>query len=255
MAAMEGWRDPELQALRPDRVIIIFAIEPDHVVPNRNAGGLALHLAGRFDRPVHQAPEHRDLVAELLDGIVKLLDRLLGGVHGDDRGRGHAVAEIAEIFGRHDIVGPTGGTARLAVADPRHAQPTGRIDDREIEPNLVEAFVQEPREYRGREIAGVLRRMSPERLLADPPPATLLDRHRQDAARAAPTAFQPRTAASPPTLRSCSVKTGPYSIQCPSASMTGWSRRDLIWAGVKWALTSTSSADGAAAPLLIEPKR
>src|SRR5437764_12296774 len=186
MAAMEGWRDPELQALRPDRVIIIFAIEPDHAGPNAKAAGLAPPLAGGFDRPVHQAPENRDLVAELLDGIVKLLDRLLGGVHGDDRGRGHAVAEIAEIFGRHDIVGPTGGTARLAVADPRHAQPTGRIDDREIEPNLVEAFVQEPREYGGREIAGVLRRMSPERLLADPPPATLLDRHRQDAARAAP---------------------------------------------------------------------
>jgi hypothetical protein len=36
-----------------------------------------------------------------------------------------------------------------------------------------------------------------------------------------PTAVQPRTAASPPILRSCSVKTGPYSIQWPSASMIG----------------------------------
>src|SRR5213078_1554338 len=65
-----------------------------------------------------------------------------------------------------------------------------------------------------------------------------------------PTAFQPHTAASPPILRSCSVKTGPYSIQCPSASMIGWSRRDLIWAGVRWALTGTSLSDVAAAPLL-----
>src|SRR5437763_3295125 len=55
-----------------------------------------------------------------------------------------------------------------------------------------------------------------------------------------PTAVQPRTALSPPTLRSCSVKTGPYSIQWPSASIIGWSRRDLICAGVRLALMDTS---------------
>src|SRR5207248_1564572 len=55
-----------------------------------------------------------------------------------------------------------------------------------------------------------------------------------------PTACQPRTALSPPILRSCSVNTGPYSIQWPSASMTGWSRRDLICAGVRLALMDTS---------------
>src|SRR6266851_477378 len=68
-----------------------------------------------------------------------------------------------------------------------------------------------------------------------------------------PTAFQPRTASSPPTLRSCSVNTGPYSTQCPSASMTGWVSRDLICAAVKWALTGAppsggSDPDGSAPP-------
>jgi hypothetical protein len=42
------------------------------------------------------------------------------------------------------------------------------------------------------------------------------------------TAFQPWTASSPPTRRNSSIKTGPYSIQCPSASMIGWSSRALI---------------------------
>ena len=33
-------------------------------------------------------------------------------------------------------------------------------------------------------------------------------------------------AASPPMRRNSSRMTGPYSIQCPSASMTGWFRRE-----------------------------
>src|SRR5258708_979966 len=65
------------------------------------------------------------------------------------------------------------------------AKPAAWIDDREIERDLIEPLVEKPREHRGREVAGVLRRMRPERLLADPPPAPLFDRHRQHAARPA----------------------------------------------------------------------
>src|SRR5204862_3090659 len=104
-------------AFRPDRVVIILTVEPDHVVPYRETGGLALDLAGRFDRAVHQAAEHRDLVAELFDGVVELLNRLLGSVHRDDRRRGPPVAEIAEILSRHDVVGAAGAAARPAIAD------------------------------------------------------------------------------------------------------------------------------------------
>src|SRR5439155_26582492 len=59
-----------------------------------------------------------------------------------------------------------------------------RVDDREIEPDLVEALVEQPREYRSREIAGVLRGMAPEQLLADAAAPALLDRHRQHPADA-----------------------------------------------------------------------
>jgi hypothetical protein len=182
---VERRRDAELEALRPDRVVIVFAVEPDDVVPYRKAGGLAFHLAAGLDRAVHQAAEHRDLVAELLDGVVELLDRLLRRVHGDDRRRGHTIGKGAEIFGRDDIVGAASGAARLAIADARHPQTAGRIDDCEIEPDLVEALIEEPRKNRSREVARILGRMGPERLLADTAPPPLLDRHRQHAARAA----------------------------------------------------------------------
>src|SRR5436190_10619091 len=45
VAAVEGRRDPKLQAFRPDRVVVVFTVEPDDVVPNRETGGLAFHLA------------------------------------------------------------------------------------------------------------------------------------------------------------------------------------------------------------------
>src|SRR5205085_11909300 len=145
--------------------VSMLAVEPDDVVPHREAGGLALDLAGGFDRAVHQAAEHRDLIAELLDGVIELLDRLLGSMHRDDRRRGHAVGEIAEILGRDDVVGAAGSPPSLAVADPRYPKAAGRVDDREVEPDLVEALVEEPRKHRGREVARVLRRMGPEGLL------------------------------------------------------------------------------------------
>ena len=182
---MEGRRDPKLQAFRPDRVVVVFTVEPDDVVPNRETGGLAFHLAAGLDRAVHQATQHRDLVAELLDRVFDLLDRLLRGVHRDDRRRGHAVGKGAEIFGGDDVVGAAGGAARLAVADARHAQTARRIDDCEIEPDLVEALIEESRKDRSREVARVLGGMRPERLLADTAAPPLLDRHRQHAARAA----------------------------------------------------------------------
>ena len=182
---MEGRRDPKLQAFRPDRVVVVFTVEPDDVVPLRETGGLAFHLAAGLDRAVHQTAEHRDLVAELLDRVFDLLDRLLRGVHRDDRRRGHAVGKGAEIFGGDDVVGAGGATARLAIADARHAQTARRIDECEIEPDLVEALIEESRKDRSREVARVLGGMRPERLLADAAPPPLLDRHRQHAARAA----------------------------------------------------------------------
>src|SRR5690242_19916789 len=136
VAAVKGGRNAELEALRPDRVVIVFAVESDDVVPHRKAGSFSLELPAGLDRAVHQAAEHGDLVAELLDRVVELLDRLLWSVHRDDRRRGHAVGEEAEIFRGDSVVGAAGGAARLAIADARHPQTAGRIDDREIEPDL-----------------------------------------------------------------------------------------------------------------------
>ena len=110
-AGMKRRRDVEFEALRPHRVVIILAIEPDHVLPHSEPLRLALDITGRLDRPVHQGAQHRNLVAELFDGKFQLLDRLLGRVHRDDRGWRHAVGEGPEILGRDDVVGASGGSS------------------------------------------------------------------------------------------------------------------------------------------------
>src|SRR5689334_7575568 len=122
VAAVKGRRNAELEAFRPDRVVIVFAVEPYNVVPHRKPGGFSLELPAGLDRAVHQAAEHRDLVAELLDRVVELLDGLLRGVHRDDRRGGHAVGEGPEIFRGGNVVGAASGAARLAIADARHPQ-------------------------------------------------------------------------------------------------------------------------------------
>ena len=59
--------------------------------------------------------------------------------------------------------GPPGGV----VLNPRKAQPGGRIDDDKVEPEFVEAVVEQPRHHRGRAVERVFRLAGPEGLLSD----------------------------------------------------------------------------------------
>src|SRR4029450_10293025 len=58
---------------------------------------------------------------------------------------------------------------------------------------------------------------------------------------------RPSTAAPPPMRRNSSFMTGPYSIQCPSASMTGWLRRSWRERAVMWPLVVMTAPPGRSA--------
>src|SRR5215472_12769457 len=60
-AAVEGRCDAELEAFRPDRVVVVRAVDAEHVVPHRKAARLAiLGLSGR-DGPRQVAAKHANL--------------------------------------------------------------------------------------------------------------------------------------------------------------------------------------------------
>jgi hypothetical protein len=83
-------------------------------------------------------------------------------VHRDDRGRGQPVFKAGEILGRNDVVGADHGAAGGVVLDARQAEPGGRIDDREIEADLVQPVVQHLRHHRGGAVERVLGLAVPE---------------------------------------------------------------------------------------------
>ena len=135
-------------------------------------------------------------------------------MHRDHRRRGQTVAEIAEVIGGHDIEAADHGAPGFVILDARYAQPRGRIDDAEIDPELIETIVQHPRHHRGGAVAGVRGWRPPIAFHRD---AAARRRSAIDSDSASGMRrmclSSPSAALSPAALRTFSAKTGPYSIQ------------------------------------------
>ena len=166
-AGMEGRRDAELAALLPQRVVVVFAVEAELIEALRIAGEIGGGALGVRDRPAHAAAEHADLRAELLGDELQFLDRLLRRVHRDDRGRGQLVGEVLEVVVGDDVEAADHRAAGRVVGDARDAEPGGRVDDAEIDAELVEPVVQHPGHHGRRAVAGVGRLPAPEPLHRD----------------------------------------------------------------------------------------
>jgi hypothetical protein len=102
-------------------------------------------------------------------------DRLLGRVHGDQRGDGEAIAVGAVLLRQELVVDPTQGDAFLLVVDLHQRVAEARVQHREVDPGFTEAIVVAPRR-RHRRVVVRLRRHVP-RVRQHPTGAALL--HRQ----------------------------------------------------------------------------
>ena len=116
-------------------------------------------------------------------------DRLLRMVHRDHRRGRDPVLQRFEQLRLVDVECPAGGDARLGVVDPGQTETHGREQHREVDAELVQAFVEQPRHHGRGAVAGVLRRCAPERLLGDVLAASLGGGHAQRAAH--PVAVDP----------------------------------------------------------------
>jgi hypothetical protein len=110
-AEAKAGRDVQLAALRPHRIVVVLAVDADHVVPLDELGRLGMLLDERGNRTADEAAHHDDAVAELLRGELQLLDRFLGRIHRDDRRGDDAVAVRAELLGGEHVVGAAERTA------------------------------------------------------------------------------------------------------------------------------------------------
>ena len=175
--AVEGGRDAELLALFPDGFVVVLAVDREHVVVDGEAVPVRIGLRRRRHASRHPAAEHPDLRSELLGNELELFDGFVGMVHRDDRGRRHPITELAEVVRGDDVVRANHRAPGGVVADPRHAQPGGGIDDGVVAAELVQALIEQARHHRGGAVERVRRLAGPEARLGDAPPPALAERH------------------------------------------------------------------------------
>src|SRR5882724_3084133 len=77
---------------------------------------------------------------------------------------GVSLAEVLEVLVGDDVEAADHRASRRVVGDARDTEPGGRVDDPEVDPELVEAVVQHPGHHGRRAVAGVGRLPAPEPL-------------------------------------------------------------------------------------------
>ena len=178
-AGVKGRGDLQFAAFLPDRVVIMLAVDAELVEADGKAGERRVNPLGRGQTAGDAAAEHAHLGAQLPGHEFELGQRLLGRVHRDHRGRGQPVAELGEIIGADDVEAADHRAPGLAVGDAVNAEPGGRVDDAEIEAELIEAVVEHARHHRGGAVAGIGRLPAPIAFHADATALALLDREVQ----------------------------------------------------------------------------
>ena len=161
-AGVERGGDPQLEALRPERVVVVRAVDAVHVEPQGVARQLRVAIRDHAGRPLHVAGEEHRLEAEHVDRVLELLDRLGGGVHGDRRDRRETVGELTERVGVVAVERPARATTDALVLEVKEHEADAGIDHGEVEADLVEPLVEQLGEHRGGEVARVAHRRAPE---------------------------------------------------------------------------------------------
>jgi hypothetical protein len=86
-------------------------------------------------------------------------------MHRNRRCGGPAIAELAKLAGNIQVESAASSATNLLFRDVRYREACGRIEDREIEAELVESFVQEARQQGRGAVKRVLCRNAPEGFL------------------------------------------------------------------------------------------
>ncbi len=94
--------------------------------------------------------------------MVELLDRLLGGEGGDDRHRFEPVAVVGVDLRVVRVQSSGDRAPHLFVGHREHREPEARIEQQEVEPELLRAAVRERRQRDGHAVEGVLLGKTPE---------------------------------------------------------------------------------------------
>ena len=146
-ARVHGDRDSEVDAARPQRVVVMVAVEREEVA--------ACNSPATIGRTQDEVVEHHRPKAQLLHRVVELGDGLVGSVRGHDGRCRHqvlvSVGYVGQVVVQATARSGTDGGVRMADARQAH---TG-VEHREVDADLVESLGEQTGEEAGGAIAGV----------------------------------------------------------------------------------------------------
>jgi hypothetical protein len=173
---MEGHRVTELFALAPDRIVVVDAVDAEHIEPAGVAAADA-KLVRLGNRSADQATQRYRLDPDRL-AVFELGDRLSRRVHRYRADWRDAVCKFRPGVDRELVERMAAGPAQLLVANVRRKElAMGWVEDREIKPHLLEPIMHQARDKRGRQIDCILDRQTPPGRLARSTIESLLPRH------------------------------------------------------------------------------
>ena len=106
--------------------------------------------------------------------VLELVDRLVGGVHGDLGDGEQPVGELGEHAGVEPVERPARAAAVALVVEVAEQEPEARVDDADVDAELVEPLVQEAGEHGGGAVDGELHPAVAPRSACDAPVGALL---------------------------------------------------------------------------------
>ena len=132
---------------------------------------------------MHEPIEHDGLEAEIQNRVVEGRDGLLGSMGGDMGDDGHPVLKLGVDLGVEGVEGPAGNLSQLVFPNRRGGKGSARIQDSEIDAEIVEAFVHQARQMAGGTIEAGSGRMTPPRGPCRPSSALLFVGHARPGAK------------------------------------------------------------------------
>ncbi len=149
---MEGGGDAQPLARLPQGVVVVEGVVAEAVDPPPR-GAL-----GARKRSGDRAGEHHRSQPELPHRVLELLDRLVGREARDAGDRGHPFAVVSVDLGQVAVERPGHDPPQLVSGQGRHREPGRRVEHGEVDAELVEARLEQPREHGRGPVERVARR-------------------------------------------------------------------------------------------------
>src|SRR6516162_9445680 len=132
---MEGWGKLQFYALRPYRIVVVFAVQAEIVHPRQIWGKMRGLARECRNRPPHERCNHHNFEAKPRH-MFEFFNCLPWRMHWYTSSGGHPVRVLTKDIGVVIVEGATDRAAQFVLLDMRSEQTLARIQHNKIESHL-----------------------------------------------------------------------------------------------------------------------